>query len=676
MKDNTYIPVHFTIALILGIIIGYYTKLPIRGIALFLVIMLGALIILYRRALKSYKLPWVFTVCTFLGFICVGALQIKLQKPEAIKRHYIHQSHSQSIKQLKVKERLRNTPTYQRYVVEVLKVGNQPAEGQMILLINKKALTEKLYRGDQMLTYLEIQNLNRIYNPGTFDYADYLEKQQIYGQLVLRDSTDWIKYTLKLSWLDRMSRFRDRLILKLEYYEMPDRDKNTLKALLLGQRQDMDKDQYKAFQEAGAAHLLAVSGLHVGIIMMMLNILLQPLLRLKRGKLTRLFIVVILLWLYAVFIGFSASIIRAVTMFTAVAIGMYLGRERRGFQSMVLSMWVLLLFNPWYIFDIGFQLSYMAVFSILSIQPLLENIWRPSYKILQYFWQLTTVTLAAQIGILPLCLFYFHQLPAMFLASSIVLIPCLGLVIGIGFLFLLGVVVDKVPIVILELNKLVYGAMNDLVYKLRDQDLYILKQVNLSWYQMLLMMVGITFVVKYFKNKNISFLYASLLLTIVLQVEFIYNRVEQGKDQSIIIFNQIKNTVIYQQKAKQFQISTRDSIRAVKVIDPFKRIQGLTAGTPHQDLKNVYQNQGELLLVVDQNLPYQQINFQPSRVLLSQSPQINLTRLIRRLRPKEIIADGSNYRSDLNRWQNTCRKLNVAFYATPIEGAYLWPSKP
>ena len=155
-----------------------------------------------------------------------------------------------------------------------------------------------------------------------------------------------------------------------------------MNALLLGQRQDISKELTANYSKAGAIHILAVSGLHVGIILWMLSFVLKPLERFKKGKVIKLVLVVLFLWFFAVLAGMSASVTRAVTMFSAIAIGQFFNKRNAIEQSLIFSMFLLLLLKPLFLFDVGFQLSYLAVFGIIWVQPVFYQLWKPKYYII------------------------------------------------------------------------------------------------------------------------------------------------------------------------------------------------------------------------------------------------------------------------------------------------------
>lgn len=175
----------------------------------------------------------------------------------------------------------------------------------------------------------------------------------------------------KFSLIRIIDAFRINIQKSLRRYHFTEDELAVMNALLLGQRQEISKELSDNYSKAGAIHILAVSGLHVGIILLILSFLLKPLERVNKGKLIKLVLVILFLWFFAVLAGMSASVTRAVTMFSAIALGKFFNKRNAVEHSLIFSMFIILLWKPLFLFDVGFQLSYTAVFGIIWVQPVL-----------------------------------------------------------------------------------------------------------------------------------------------------------------------------------------------------------------------------------------------------------------------------------------------------------------
>ncbi|NQY68024.1 MAG: ComEC/Rec2 family competence protein, partial [Flavobacteriales bacterium] len=197
--------------------------------------------------------------------------------------------------------------------------------------------------------------------------------------------------------------------------------------------------------------------LHVGIIYLILTKLLQFML----GRTNRYYvygiILLVTLWFYAAITGFSASICRATTMFSLVIIGDNLNRQVNIYNSILASAFILLLTDPFWIFDVGFQLSYIAVLGIVTFQPSIEKWLSFKNTVLKYMWSISAVSIAAQISTFPLSVFYFHQFPIYFLLSNLIVIPIVGVVLILCLFFLstyyiplIGITISNVLLVLVK----------------------------------------------------------------------------------------------------------------------------------------------------------------------------------------------------------------------------------
>src|SRR5690606_7904768 len=171
-----------------------------------------------------------------------------------------------------------------------------------------------------------------------------------------------------------------------------------IQALVLGEKKDIDKNLYNEYAAAGAVHILAVSGLHVGILYFILAFLLNPLKRIKSGSYLHAIIIVLLLWGFAMLSGLSPSVTRAVTMFSFFAVAGIFGRQTNTLNTLFLSFLTLLIINPMWLFQVGFQLSYLAVFFIVWLQPIFYKVGYSKSRIIRKIWTIISVTIAAQIG--------------------------------------------------------------------------------------------------------------------------------------------------------------------------------------------------------------------------------------------------------------------------------------
>ncbi|MHA7942964.1 ComEC/Rec2 family competence protein [Formosa sp. 3Alg 14/1] len=673
MKLSRFIIVKLTIFLIIGICLGFYRPIPFLWSALSSSILLCLLFLLYWINLSRFKPSIGFGMVAVLLTVSIGILSVHVHNQKLQSTHYSHIK--APVKQItfKISYVLKSNTYYDKYKIEILKINGLPVTGTSLLNVQRDSLQKVLDIDDIYVTTNAFKDILPPLNPNQFNYKSYLERQYIYHQI-----TTTQKHLFHLpsepSTLSGLAhRINTFVNSKLKTYLFGTDELAVINALLLGQRQDISETLYTNYTKAGAVHILAISGLHVGILLLILNYILSPLERLTYGRGLKTILVIILMWCFAILTGLSPSVSRATLMFTLVAISLNWNRPNNTFNTVAISAFLLLLWNPMLLFDVGFQLSYLAVLSIVALQPKLNRLWFPKYKLINLLWNTLTVTVAAQIGVLPLSIYYFHQFPGLFFLSNLIIIPFLGFILGFGILILLMATLGILPKVIAILFNKVIGFMNTIIQWIANQDQFIYSAISIKLNTVIalyVLIIGFIYVLFTPKYKSIV---VTLIACIILQCTLLYNRVAINATEWIM-FHKTRETILTHRIDRQLDIFTAtDSTLSLHTypLKDYAISKGIeTAQT--KPLKAVYSINNKNILIVDSLGAYNVRSFNPYYVLLSNSPQINLNRLIDSLRPKEIIADGSNYKSYIARWEQTCKNKKIPFYQTGKKGAYIF----
>jgi len=279
-------------------------------------------------------------------------------------------------------------------------------------------------------------------NPGEFNYRKFLQRQQISHQHFIGNQFHKLGTVNEQPVEDFFLKIRSGILGEMDLKITDYQANQVAKALLLGQKKNMEKDLSEAYASTGAMHILAVSGLHVGIVYGFFFLFVKPF-RLSLGKrILYLSFLILIIWSYALLTGMSPSVMRAAAMFSLMALAQMKSRSPSIFNAIALSALILLAFDPFLIFAVGFQLSYMALLGILLFQPLIVGIWLPKNKFLEYAWQISSVGIAAQLATFPISVYYFHMFPTYFILSNLIAIPGAFLIMSVGVPFM---VMAKVP---------------------------------------------------------------------------------------------------------------------------------------------------------------------------------------------------------------------------------------
>lgn len=674
MKFLKYIPSVLTICLIIGISIGYYFSFSIISLFLFLIIGIIALTITYYYSNKKIQKQYVFSFFTLLIFILIGITAVQIQNDynkENYYQNYLNDTDNSIY--FKIEKRLKPSSYYQKYVAEIININKHHSLGKILVNIKKDSVNPSYNVGNIYYTKSLLKSINKPLNPYTFNYSAYLKTKQIKHKLNAdKNQLFFIKSTSQLS------SFTENIITtinrNLKQKGIKKDELSIINALILGQRQEISKELITAYQNAGAMHILAVSGLHIGILFAILLFVFYPFNKLfknkKTGKILQYVMAILLIWLYAFLTGFSPSVVRATTMFTAIAIGILVNRHVATSNSLFISAFILLLVNPLFLFDIGFQLSYLAVFSIIYWNPIFLKIWHPKNKIVFFFWSIFIVSLSAQIGILPLSFYYFHQFPALFFVTGLVILPFLGVLLGIGLLTCVLAYFDILPTLLVSVLSFLIETLNKVIVFIAKQEQFLVKEIFFT----LLLTTATYFIIiaLYRLFEKISYKRMLFLLTSILIVQMVlfYHKFIRENTNEFILFNKNKNTLIAIRKGNNATFYTNmDSIHN-NLINNYKIGTGISSITVKNKINNYFHFGKHKILIIDSLGVYKIKKIQPEIVLLQHSPKINIERMIKLLQPKQIIVDASNYNSYSKYYNNKAMEFGISFHNTKEKGAF------
>jgi competence protein ComEC len=633
------------------------------------------LIGLFVTSIYSQKKPYykiLFGSFVFLLSLFVGVSTALIHKENANPYHYTNQITDYEkvhILDLLLVEKLKSTQKNKRYITAVKNIDSERSFGKVILNIPKEDIIKNLKIGSRLeVIGIVFKNKNPL-NPNLFDYGKYLENQEIYAQVYTKPKQIKIKNYESGLWAS-FSNFRETIISNLEKSAISKEELNVLNALILGQQQDIPPEVLKDYQNAGAVHVLSVSGLHVGFILLFITFLLKPISNSRKGSLLKLIIIILSLWSFAILAGLSPSIVRSVTMFSFLAIGVHLRRTVNIYHTLLVSMLLILLFKPSFLFDVGFQLSYLALFFILWLQPVLSNIWQPKNKIIKYFWDIVTVSFAAQIGALPLSIYYFHQFPGLFFVTNLLILPLLGIIMAVGVIAILIATFHTVPEFIAKSITLLIYLLNGIIHRVASFDVFVFRNISFSTAMLLSSYLVIILIILWIKRPTFKKLTIALTSVIIMQIIFIIQKKETLNNRELIVFNQRKNTIITQRIGNAVTVYSNDSI--LKNLNSNLLVQSYLVGNfcileEKRNIENLLYFKNKKILIIDESNVYLK-NKKPDIVIITNSPKLNLDRLFSKWKPEQVVVDGSNYKTYVKIWEATCSKEKIPFHNTNEKG--------
>lgn len=663
-----YLPFHFLLFLIAGISCQFYTDYWNYGIVI------SACILIFLSLTAYWQRKTLFFVfITWITFFLTG--MILVYENDATNHTNYFEKHLKNTSKviLAIDKVLKPGNYHHKYEADVVQVDSKKTIGHVLLNIEKDSTPLLFHNGDLVFLKNKFQDIKSSLNPHQFNYKNYLAKQGIYQQVYATKQELLLLDQTSTSFLGFIAALRLKIQQSLQQYDFSEDELAVMNALLLGQRQEISKELSDNYSKAGAIHILAVSGLHVGIILLILSFVLKPLERVNKGKLIKLVLVILFLWFFAVLAGMSASVTRAVTMFSAIALGQFFNKRNAIEHSLIFSMFIILLWKPLFLFDVGFQLSYTAVFGIIWVQPVLYQLWKPTFFIVDKGWQLISVSVAAQLGVLPISLFYFHQFPGLFFISNLIIIPFLGVILGLGLVVLVLSYVSILPVFLEGFYGDVISILNKVVTFVARQEKFLFSEISFSAIKMIFFYLLIILGFQLFLKLNTKRCFLFLGSILAFQCVFILEKYTIAQKSELIVFHKSKNTIIGKRKGSSFEVyHSMDSLQisSQKLLINYKVGENISSQNYHK-LSNLMYYKKQVVLIIEKDGLYDIKELNSPIVVLRESPKINLQRLAEKLKPAIIIADGSNYKSYIENWKATCKNLKIPFWTTYNQGAYI-----
>ncbi len=413
-----------------------------------------------------------------------------------------------------------------------------PVSGRVLLYFSKDSASANLQYGDKLLLKPLISELEEPGNPNEFNYRKYLSFHQIYHRAFLRSKDYTLLGNEGKPFFKKIYALRHYLAELLREKIPSESAQAVAMALLLGQREQLDETTLHNYSATGAMHVLAVSGLHVGIIFLLLRLLLPDIPRSRyytRGLRPLLFLAGI--WFYAALTGLSPSVTRAATMFSFVIAGSVLDRKLNIYHSIAASAFFLLFIQPYLITEIGFLLSYFAVLGIVYIQPRLYALLYFRNGLLDKAWAITAVSIAAQIATFPIALLFFYQFPVFFLISNLLVIPAAMLIVSGGVFLFLFATIPSLGNALGYFLSLLIDFLNAGIALINRIPGVLAEGIVINIPEAVLLYLFILFMLLYFSRKSFSHLRNALLFLILFSGHVEYRKLKNMQYRGMTVYS-------------------------------------------------------------------------------------------------------------------------------------------
>ncbi|MEI8085479.1 MAG: ComEC/Rec2 family competence protein [Paludibacter sp.] len=552
------------------------------------------------------------------------------------------------------------------------------AHGNAVLYFQKDSAASKLLFGDRLLIETEFSPPEKAQNPDGFNYAAYLKRQGIGAtSYISADSWKLTGNNPAFSIQREADKCRNYLLNVYREFKIEGNEFAVLAALTLGFTDDLQPDLLKSYSATGAMHILSVSGMHVGVVYVVMAFLLSFLNKNQRSKVLKTILIAVFLWGYAFLTGLSPAVIRATLMFSFVAIATCFERKSQIYNTIFMSILVMLLYNPNFLFDVGFQLSYSAVLSIIFFQPIVTKLYYPKSKIAKLGWELFSVSIAAQLGTTPFTLYYFQQFPNYFLLTNLVAIPLSSVVIYLAMGLLMVSFIPYLSVAVAFLLKWSLWLLNFLIVWIQHLP-YSIAHISMDFKQMLVAFVAIICFSAYLFTKKFSTLFfglAALLVVCLLNLQTNYQTLTSRR---MIVYAGQKNTHVNFINRNSNYIFTTDSGETEKIAKSFWQNQKLN--NPSYLHKNEWFTdgytffQGSRILILNSYLLKYQTTSTPLELdylIIGEGLKPKIEQLLESVHPRKIIVDKSISKWYTERIREVCETQKIKFYSVAENGAYI-----
>ena len=672
--------------LILGILLKYYWA-GYAGAAMGLMIACFALLVVLNQKKISYAQRWHYGFLMNLLLICQGYTLNELR----VEGGNANLPTGQLIGLVGVVDEVKETPKKYRVFLQ-LKGMATPKDAascnrsRIMLYLEKSPEAASLKVGDVILCKTALYPVPPPLNPHAFDYQHYLNLHHIALQAFVSNE-DW-KYTghqanIKAACND----WRNDLLKVLKQHITTKNEFAVGAALSLGYKSALPNEIRAAYTSTGAMHVLAVSGLHVGLVQLLLSWCLG-LIKIKWRYWSgfKVGVIIMLIWSFALLTGASPSVLRAASMFSFLAIGIELKRPVNIYNTLAISAFLLLCINPMLLFEVGFQLSYLAVLGIVYFQPKIYRHWFIQNRVGDYIWKLVSVSIAAQITTLPISLYYFHQFPVYFLLSGLVVVPAAAIILSCSLLLF---AFHWVPVLSTILGYLLFGILygtNALIFLIQQLPASLLKGVWISIFSLVTLYGIIICIVGAINTRKYRWVLFGIFGLMLFCVDVSIRKYRLFNQRALVIYHVEKYTLLdvfhakqlvtmksqkLEEKGIQFTASNhrwyRGSSKGVTIN------YGESSSGKNWDISPFFIQTPTLnIFLPAKQMPDCSGMALPVDVcLLTQNAPPDIEMWLTCCSPKQIVIDGSVNKYKANEWLKKSREYDIPVHITRQDGAFV-----
>jgi len=568
-------------------------------------------------------------------------------------------------------------------------------KGKALIYFQKDARSEQLFYGDRILFRAEFAEPQSAGFPNSFDQKRFLNNQNIFYTGYI-NSANWktIPYRGKLNLLRIALLLRNRFLQVLRDNQVQGREFAVTAALLLGYVDEIDKGLLKDYSATGAMHILSVSGMHVGVIFLVLDKILGFLRKVKYGISIKTGLIILMIWFYAMLTGLSPAVLRASVMISLIVVGKAMKRQPDILNILSASFIILLINEPTLLLNVGFQLSYLAVAGIVVLYKPIYDQYITSNYLLDKLWSIVAVSITAQLITFPLSLYYFHQFPNYFMITNILVVPLSSLVIYTGIILL---ILGSVPVVSIYFAKVLIALvwfLNHSIHFIEEMPFAVSRGAHPDIGQTVcIYLLMLTFFLFLFYKKKI-YLFLFLIFSVGLTGSLLFQKIHQLKTKKIIVYaaknlpafdfvNGETSILLYDPKVRDnayFDENHQSTCFALGIKKKLRILLTNRKGSlPGFSFQDCFYKQDNFVQFYDKRIGFLNRKLQQAinskihldYLVITGNPKVTIEQIQKIFTADEIIVDPSNSRWRSNAWKAEAAKMGVKIHFINETGAYV-----
>lgn len=673
-----------------GISVQLY--IPFNPLIVFTAAGLPGLVLLVFKKLPfriRYQYDWLSGAALQLLVVCCGCLLVYCSDIRNSSYYFDALARPGDLLLVTIREPLQPKARSYKTIVSVGHIirndSSIQAKGKLLVYLTKDSAAARLQYGDRLLIRSQTTPVQYSGNPGAFDYRRYCAGQQVYHQAFL-PSGEWRRLPegeshVIMQWILRC---RAYCLHTLQQY-IGGREAGLAAALLIGYRYDLDREMVQEYTNTGIVHIIAISGMHLALIYGALLWILRWWPKHRFSEVLKGVLIILLLWAFTLLTGGAASVLRATVMFSFITLGKFmLGRYTNIYNTLAASAFLLLCYEPRLLVDAGFQLSYLAVLSIVICYRRTYHLLQSSRKWVDKLWDMVALTIAAQVMTLPLCLYYFHQFPVFFLPANMIVVP-LSTIVLYGEILL--IIVGGVPVLAhgtgLALQLLMQW-MNRAVSWIGHLPGALITDINMHPVSVGCLYICIAGLLGYWLHQWRRGWLVALTGAAVWSISSMLWRVDELYRHKMVVYNIPGHTWLDIVEGRRVsttgdrELMNNDSLynhylRPAQVLYGIKqRVYTCIDSAAFAGLRILSLGQ-KRLVIVDSVLPgaRPQKKLRTDYLLLSHNPHVDIRQLEQMFVVGCYIFDASSTLRNIRQWKSDCYMLTLRFFSVPDQGAYV-----